>query len=104
MKLTKDMLLAGFAVSLLVAIASLGLHVAAYVSLGSPLERGRNGCALQVLIEENDRYIIVCPEDTMYGKVAAFLAPKAAVASILLFALFMYQLSRDARKKQRHVY
>lgn len=93
MSSTENKLLSAFVLSLFVAILSMFFYVVAYISLGSPLDRDPEGCVSRVLVDEGDRYISVCPDDTITGKIAAFLAPKAAVASVLLLAIYAYKRS-----------
>lgn len=101
MKVSMNMLTACFFISLLVTIVSSFFYFVTYLSLGSPMERDLNGCISRYA--KDDTPYLVCPDDTMRGRVSAFLAPKAAVASILFAALFFYKLSQGAAVKKQKI-
>lgn len=98
MKVSTDVLLACFAISLLVTIVSGFVYAVTYMELGSPMDRDRDGCVVR--FTKDDSPYSVCPDDTMRGRISAFLAPKAAVVSIVLSALIAYRWSKDAVERR----
>ena len=101
MHLSKNTLLICFTVSLLLTIGSAFFYVVAYMEVGGMPQERVNGCSTRAIVSENDRYITICPEDSLKGKVSAFIAPKAAVASILFLTLFFYKSSQEAKNYVR---
>ena len=89
-----NVLLICLSVSLLVTIVSGFLYAMTYMELGSPMDRDRDGCVVR--FTKDDSPYSVCPADTMRGRVSAFLAPKAAMVSVILLALIAYRWSKGA--------
>ena len=93
-----DVLLACFAISLLVTIVSGFMYTVTYMELGSPMDRDRDGCVVR--FTKDDSPYSVCPDDTARGRVSAFLAPKAAAVSVILLALIAYRWRKGAVERR----